>query len=119
METLIGVVLLLALCIWILVDGYRIRRKKYEVPRLAPGTPFTVAEVNRARWFVLGLACVFCVIAVLEWIHPSQPPFTGKGAVLSGALYYGFGPRGIALFWGLFGIGLGLLAFFKKTEARR
>jgi hypothetical protein len=119
METLIGIVLLLALCIWILVDAYRIRRKKHEVLHAAPGTPYTVAEVNQARWLVPGLACAFFVIAVIEWLHPSQPPFTGKGALLEGTLYFGFGPGGIALFWALFATGPGLLAFLKKTGARR
>jgi hypothetical protein len=99
--------------------GYGIRSKKYDVTRVAPGLPFTVAAVNRARYFVLVLACVFCIMAVTEWLHASEPPFTGRGFLIIGALYYGFGPRAIALFWALFGTVLGLVTLFKKTGARR
>jgi hypothetical protein len=119
METVIGILLLLALCIWILMDTHRIRNTSIEVQPTLPGSPFTVAEVNRARYFALGLACMFCALAAYEWVNPSAPPFTERRSWLFGMLYYGMGPRAIAVFWALLGAGLGLFAFFKKTGARR
>lgn len=119
MEPVIGFFLFFALCVWILIDMRRLRKKTYDTSRTAPGTPYTVAEVNQARYFALGLACAFYALAVSEWLNPSLPPFTGRGSFLYAMLYYSFGPKAVAVFWALFGTGLGLLAFFKTTGARR
>lgn len=115
METFIGIFLILALCVWILIDARQLRKKSFEAPRTDPHLPSTVAEVNQSRYFVLGLACVFFAFAVAEWLNPSLPPFNGRGAWLYQILYYGIGPKAPSVFWALFGIVIGLVAFFKKT----
>lgn len=80
MEIIIGGILLLALCIWILIDAYLLRTKPIKVTPSIPGGRYTASEIKQARYLAIGLSFASFAIAVAEWLNPRLPPFTSKGS---------------------------------------
>jgi hypothetical protein len=115
MEALIGIVLLLGLLAWILFDMRQLRRKPFDVRHKATEASNAAAESRQARYFLWGLSCAIYLLAVVEWLHPRKPPFTGRMSSIEAALYYSFGPKAVAMFWAAFASVFALWAFFKKA----
>lgn len=75
--------------------------------RRRPGTPLTRNQMAKgwslpARrqgpvWLGLGLMCA--VMSLSQWLSPSLPPFSGRGAGLAALLHAHGGPQAIALAW--------------------
>lgn len=54
--------------------------------------PFTASE---RAWMWWGFSGFFGLLAVLDWLHPKQPPFSGKWSWLYSWAYSNFGSIGI------------------------
>jgi hypothetical protein len=118
MEALIGIALFFGLLVWILFDMRQIRRKPIEFRDKASGWSKDSDALKQARIFILGLSGAIYVLAAVEWMHPSAPPFTGRLAFLETALYYSFGPEAIAIFLGGIATAFAMLGFFKKHASK-
>lgn len=53
---------------------------------------FTNSEKARFWW---GMSVVIALLAWLEWVKPSLPPFHGKLSLLESLAYNSFGLRGV------------------------
>lgn len=115
MGTWIGVFLLLALAVWIVIDVRNLDKKAADDVRFAL-TATRAEKMLRARYGMLGMGAFFLAAAAVEWIHPHEPPFSGRGAWLFELLYYGIGPQALPLFPALLGTLLGLIAIFKRSD---
>ena len=87
--------LLLALLVFIIWDGRRLRRAEVDpISREAMNRGFTPR--GAVQWQVFfGVSVVAGVLALLEWQTPSQPPFTGRSRWLYEFAHNVLGERGI------------------------
>lgn len=91
----ISVLLLVALLVFILWEGWQRRGTKLLVLSRAelergfvPG-----ASANESALFVAAGAVLVCSISF--FVYPPHPPFEGRGALIGAALFGWFGPLGI------------------------
>ena len=98
----LGFVLLLALLMFIIWDGRRLRRAEVEpIPREKMQKGF--APTGLVLWhFWIGISGVCALLALTEWESPSNPPFTGRWGWLSSLAYGALGSRGVFWLWVLF-----------------
>lgn len=119
MEIIIGGILLLGLCAWILIDAHLLRKRSVKVTPKLPGSPYTATEIKQARYLCIGVSFALYAVAAAEWLNPSLPPFTGRASWLIEMLYFGIGPKAISVFWAVFATLLFLIGLFKKPVANR
>ena len=89
MAELLTIVLLAALAAFIAWESFRspkLSREEME-KGFEPGR-------SAARLGLLVCAGVMLYWGIESWMHPSHPPFQGRGALFFSALYAAFGPRG-------------------------
>ena len=113
-----GILLLVALGIFIVWDSRRLRSEK----------PRPVAREALARGFMpkgllawqvyLGLGGVAAILAFMEWEQPSKPPFTGRWSWLHQALFEVFGIRGLFAWWTLMAAVCLAYGFFQLLRER-
>ncbi len=100
----LGMLLLLALAVFIVWDSRRLRDKAPEPlarERLERGfLPRGVVPWH----FHFGLSGVLAVLAFIEWQSPSLPPYTGRWSWLHRAAFEVFGERGLFAWWLLLGV---------------
>lgn len=99
MSTLIGVVVLVGLCIWILVDMWVMRRRNISAPVPEDPNVAKAKQLKQGRYFMIGFGMAVYATAYNEWIDPSHPPFSGKLSSIFFAIYQKFGPQAISVFW--------------------
>lgn len=102
---LLGSLLVAALAVFVVWDSRRLRaRTTAPVPRSEMERGY--APGSQLRWqFAFGLALVFVVLGVVQWVEPRHPPFTGRHAWLESWAYAIFGPHGTAYLY----LGLGVV----------
>lgn len=92
MGELLGMLAMGGLAGFIVWESFRSRRLSRE--ELSKGFRPGWAATQTA---LLVLAGVMVYLGVEEWMRPSHPPFEGRYALLSAALYAVLGPRGVPL----------------------
>jgi hypothetical protein len=66
-----------------------------------------------------GFSLAFALMATVEWLSPSQPPFSGRWSFLKVAAYTQLGIHGIALVWAGGSVVLLVLAFSAWHSSQR
>jgi hypothetical protein len=94
--------------------------------RRRPVQPLARASLSRGwsarallKWpSFAGLALCCGVLGVVEWLQPSQPPFTGKLSLFFRVAYEQLGPVGVAYVWWSFAalLALAALASWRAME---
>lgn len=73
-----------------------------------------------AKWTgLLGLALVGLFLGLNEFMHPSAPPFVGKGSTIKGLAYNALGEQGPALFWLVASAALAVAAYMSYRASAR
>lgn len=69
----------------------------------------------RRRWKLnAALALMLGVMAVIQWIQPTRPPFTGRLSPVMSFFHAQFGIHGLSYFWAAFGATILLIALFQR-----
>jgi hypothetical protein len=102
---IIGVLLLL----WAFIVWER-RRPVQPLPRASMARGWSARALLKWPSFA-GLALCCGVLGTVEWLQPSQPPFTGKLSLFFRAAYEQLGPVGVAYVWWAVAALLALAAF--------
>ena len=73
------------------------------------------SEAQETRWFVrllAGLSVLAIGGAVIEWLVPSAPPFRGRLARITEAVFALTGSPGLIILWLLLAVALAAIASF-------
>lgn len=94
-----GALLLLLLAIFIVWDSRRLRREKLDrMPSASLAQGYRPGSLDKA-WIYLGLGGVLAILALMEWMQPSVPPYTGRWSWFYGFIYEVLGEQGLFIYW--------------------
>lgn len=117
----LGMLLLLALAVFIILDSRRLRRERPEaLSRETMARGFLPRGLVAWR-FCLGFGGVLALLAFIEWEKPSAPPFTGRWSWLHRALFEALGVRGLFAWWALMAalfLAYGVVLLRRERSAR-
>ena len=97
----LGALLLLVLVLVIFIgwDSRRLRSEKPErLSRANLAQGYRPGSVNKAVIY-LGLSGMLAVLAFMEWMQPSLPPYTGRWSWFYGLIYELLGEQGLFIYW--------------------
>ncbi len=90
----IGMALLAGLAVFIVWDSRRLRRTDV-TPLSRERMKRGVLPGDSGKWQIqLGISAMAIGLALMEWLSPSAPPYTGKASILFTWAHEVLGPRG-------------------------